>query len=460
MRALVPSLRHRRSAGVLRAALVAASVAQILPATAAPQPRSESAGYDRAILGFNDGAPFRLQGAAAVAVLGDPSAVVFRFARNDWMSKDTEGTFVPARDLTARFPQRSPADLIDVFRVDLDADRVPELILVPRADLLNDSRRYAPTILGLSPKGSGYSPLWSAQQLPGERYRVVDVRDINGDARPEILLAGEAGTSGYYQFHELVARAPDGFRTLPVKHVDSLHYVDLDRDGRVELVVRERVGRRGPAYQWTYVDHLRQWDGRTFVDADARYPRYHDEETLPTLVGDLIDHYEAKTPILDEKIDAIRSVRATVLERTPRPADLDRRLVSAQALLQKEQILPARKALLEIQRSYPYETQALVGLAQVHAALEEWAPALDAAIRALTVSPRDRYAWWWAGVAFSQLEERSSAVASFTNLVRLTGPREEGLAFLRARRGEPGMEDSLQRAIDQTLSALGALPTP
>lgn len=430
------------------------------PAEAAPATRSDSGGYDRAILGFNDGAPYRLQDAAAVAVIGDPTAVVFRFAKTDWMSKDTVGVYVSARDLAARFPQRSPADLFDVFSVDLDADRVPEIILLPRTELLGDGRRYGASILGLAPRGGGYTPLWSAQGLPGERSRVVDIRDLNADGRPELLLAGEAGTSGYYQFHELVARSPEGFRTLPVRHVDSLHYVDLDRDGRVELVIRERVGRRGPAYQWTYIDQLRQWDGKDFVDAAARYPRYHDEETLPTLVGDLIDHYDAKTPILDEKIDAIRVVRASVLARTPRPADLDRRIVVALGLLQKEQIMSAKKALLEVYRSYPYETQVLVGLAEVHAALEEWPPALDAAIRALTVNPRERRAWWWAGVAFSQVEERSSAVASFTNLVKLCGAREEGLAFLRARRGEAGMEESLQRAIDQTLRALGALPAP
>jgi hypothetical protein len=435
-------------------------VASAAPATAAPKPRSDSAGYDRAILGFNDGAPYRLHAAAAAAVIGDPTARVFRFTKSDWMSKDTEGTHVSARDIAERFPQRPPADLIDVFSVDLDADRVPEIVLVPRSELIGDGRRYATTILGLAPRGAGYVVLWSALSLPGERSRVVDIRDLNGDGRPEVLLAGEAGSSGYYQFHELVARAADGFRTLPVKHVDSLHYVDLDRDAKVELVIRERVGRRGPAYQWTYVDQLRQWDGKSFIDATSRYPRYHDEETLPTLVSDLIDHYDAKTPILDEKIEAIRTVRATVLAATPRPPDLDRRLVVAEGLLQKDQLLSAKKALTEIQRAYPYEPQVLVGLAGAHAALEDWSAALDDAIRALTVNPRERRAWWWAGVAFSQLEERSSAVASFSNLVRLCGSREEGIAFLRARRGEAGMEESLQRAIDQTLRSLGALASP
>ncbi|MEZ4266666.1 MAG: VCBS repeat-containing protein [Myxococcota bacterium] len=455
--AAAPSRRRRLAAcaGLLTALSLATA------AHAAPKPRSDSGGYDRAILGFNDGTPYRLHDAAAAAVIGDATAVVYRFTKTDWMSKDTAGAYVSAREMAGRFPQRSPSDLFDVFSVDLDADRVPEIVLIPRTELLGDGRRYAPTILGLSSRGGGgYTPLWSAQGLPGERSRVVDIRDLNVDGRPELLIAGEAGTSGYYQFHELVARGPEGFRTLPVRHVDSVHYVDLDRDGRVELVVRERVGRRGPAYQWTYVDQLRQWDGKTFADATARYPRYHDEETLPTLVSDLIDHYDAKTPILDEKIEAIRSVRATVLATVPRPSDLDRQLVVAVGLLQKEQILSAKKALLEVNRAYPYETQVLVGLAQVHAALEEWPAALEAAIRALTVSPRDRRAWWWAGVAFSQVEERSSAVASFTNLVKLCGAREEGLAFLRARRGEPGMEESLQRAIDQTLRALGVLPSP
>ncbi|MGM0575468.1 MAG: tetratricopeptide repeat protein [Myxococcota bacterium] len=422
-------------------------------ASAAPRPNAYSGRYDLDILGFNDGGPYRLRGAAAEAVLADPGARIYRFESGDWMSHADDGRLVPVTEVTGRFPERSPAELVAVYGVDLNADRVPEMLLVPDAEAIgDDEKRWGPTILGLQKK-QGYRPIWAADKLPGERFRLVDIRDLNADGRPEILLSGEAGRSGYYQFHELVAWTEDGFETLPVKHVDSIHYVDLDRDRRIEVVVRQRVGRRGPAYQWTYVDQLMQWTGEDFESADTRYPRYHDEETLPTLVGDLIDHYEAKPAILEEKIEAIETVREQVLKRTKRPSDFDERVVPALAALQKEKMDEARKLLEALLEEYPYDPQVLVGLSRVHAARDDWTPVLESAIRALTVDPRDRGAWWWTGVALVQLEERSSAIASFHNLVRLCGSTEEGQAFLRARRGEPGMEGSLQRAIDKALES-------
>ena len=441
------------SASRLLAAATTLGVALTLtapPAEAAPRPRQESARYDLDILGFNDGEPYRLDGAAAIAVLEDKEAVVLRFSSKDWMDRSGEGRLVRIADVVSRYPSRSPADLVAVYRVDLDADGAPEMLLVPRNDLIADGRRYAATILRVGSKG-GYTPEWTAGTLPGERFSVVDIRDLNADGRPEVLLAGEAGRSGYYQFHQLVGRTTDGFERLDVRHVDSLHYVDLDGDKRVEIVLRERVGRRGPAYQWTYVDHLHAWTGAGFTTADQRFPRYHDEETLPTLIASLVDHFDAKQAILEEKIEAIEAVRKGVLTHMRRPGDFGRRVVRALAALQKDRIDQARDLLDALQREYPYDVQVLLGLAQVHASLDEWEPVLDYAIAALTVAPRERKAWYWLGVAFSQLEERSSAVASFRNLVRLTGPKEEGLAFLRARRGEPGMEGSLQRAIDEAL---------
>ena len=113
----------------------------------------------------------------------------------------------------------------------------------------------------------------------------------------------------------------------------------------------------------------------------------------------------------------------------------------------------AAPRLAELQRQYAYEPQVHLGLARLAAEREAWDEVLGYAIKALTVTPRERRAWWWAGVAFSQLEERSSAIASFHNLVNLGGSAKDGLDFLRARRGEPGMEQRLQRTIDDTLGA-------
>ncbi len=419
-------------------------------AEAAPRPRPAPTALNLDILGFNEGEPYRLRGAEAEAVLRDPSVVLFRFQSRDWMQRSTEGSLVPVADVVSRFPARSPAELVSVYRVDLDGDKQHEVLLFAVADELTRRHRYAPTVLRLTDRG--YEPHWISDQLPGERHSLVDVRDLNSDGHLEMLLSGEAGHSGYYRFHQLVGRLGAKSVVLPVKHVDSVHYVDLDRDQSFEIVLRKRVGRRGPASQWTYVDRLMRWTGEGFEDADEAFPGYHDLETLPALVSNLIDHYTATAPILEEKVDAIEEVRGRVLTTVSRPKGFGKELVRALGDVQKGRVIVGREALLRLDQQYPYEPQLLLALARVFAREEAWKRVLDLSIRTLTVDPRDREAWWWAAVSFVNLEERSSALASL-HLLTLLGPkRADGVAFLQARRGEPGMEGTLQQVIDEAIA--------
>lgn len=406
---------------------------------------------DLDILGFNEGDPYRLRGAEAEAVLRDPSAMLFRFQSRDWMKRDKEGRLLPVTEVVSRFPGRSPAELVSVYRLDLDGDKTHEVLLFAVADELTRRHRYAPTVLRLTERG--YEPFWISDELPGERHRLVDVRDLNGDGELELLLSGEAGHSGYYRFHQLVGRLGASTVVLPVKHVDSLHYVDLNQDKSFEIVLRTRVGRRGPASQWTYVDRLIEWDGQSFADADERFPGYHDLETLPALVSNLIDHYTATSPILEEKIDAIEEVRGRVLTTVSRPKGFGLKLVGALADVQKGRTAKGKESLSRLDREYAYEPPVLMALARVYAQEEAWKRVLDLSIRTLTIAPRDRQAWWWAAVSFVNLEERSSALASLHLLTRLGAKTEDGLAFLQARRGEPGMEGTLQEVIDEAIGA-------
>ena len=434
--------------GWCAAVLIAASPA----ADAAPAKRPSKASFDVSILGTNDGAPYRLTGAAAEAVLLEPSAVIFQFARGDWLSEDSTGSYLPVGDLIARYPHRKASSPVGVYQLDVDGSGSPEMLLVPQERITDGKQRFGATMLGQERDGA-WRPIWAADGLRGQFHRVGDVRDLNGDGRPEILLVGEGGGRGFYQFHQVIGRTRDRFRVLSVPHTDSVHYVDLEGDGRMEVVVRHRVGRRGPASQWTYVDHLSHWTGAEFARVDDTYRRYHDQETLPRLVGDLINLHEAKLPILEEKVEAIVTVRTGILEGHDRPKRMERKLISALATLQKGRLDQARRNLTKLKDSWPYDLQLLHGLMRIHAEGQRWQELLDEGLLALTVDPRDRWSWWWTGVALVHLEERSSAVASFHNLVRLTGATEEGAAFLKARSGEPGVDDGLRRVIEEALGS-------
>jgi len=415
----------------------------------APKPKAYHGGYTLDILGWNEGDPYRMRGAEAEAILSDPGAVLFQFQSSDWMSKNQRGTFVKLADVLGRFPERAPTELVKVLSFDIDGDRAPEALLVP-TPFLAEGQRYAPTLLRMGPDGA--TSMWAATELPGERFRVQDLRDLNADGRLELVLAGESGQSGFYRFFEIVGFGPQGFQTLNVEHDDELHYVDLDQDDKIEIVLRERVGRKGASHRWTYVDRLQRWTGAPFESAEALYPHYRDEQTLPTLIGDLLDDHDARAAILDEKVQAILGVRQTTASWSPVPKGFHTKKVQALQELQRKKLKTARLKLEALVASYAYDAQVLVALAQVGAATEDWDRVLDAATRALTVDPKNRDAWWWAGRAYAGLQERSFAVASLHLLVRLGPARDDGVDFLKARRGEPGMDADLQAIIDQALA--------
>ncbi|MBL8787788.1 MAG: hypothetical protein JNJ59_22995 [Deltaproteobacteria bacterium] len=449
--ACAPLALSARVAGALALGLcLVGALGVTTPASAKPKPKTHQGQYDLGILGFNDGDPFRLKGAEAEAVLLDPDAQVYLFQTNDWMAKVQRGAWVKVSDVLGRFPERAPNELLKVYKLDLSSDRAPEVVIVPTAILGEQQIRCAPSILRVG--SDKMTPLWAATTLPGDRYRVVDIRDLDNDLDPEVLLGGEGGQAGYYQFMELIALGKDGWVALDVPHVESLHFVDLDRDDKIEVVVRERFGRKGPAYQWTYIDHLYRWTGQKFEPADAAFPRYHDEQTLPTLIGDLIDNHDARLPILEEKLVAMQKVRDITAQWTTAPRGFHQKKVQALGLVQKRQMKGAKAKLEALDKAFPYDAQVLLGLAQAREVLGESEGVLDAALRAVAVEPKNREAWWWTGVGFAAVQERSSAVASLHLIVRLTGSRDEGTAFLKARRTMPGMDSELQSIIDQALS--------
>jgi len=420
-----------------------------LTVVAAPRPKAYHGVYALDILGWNDGDPYRLRGAEAEAILSDPDAVIFQFQSPDWLSKNQRGSYVKLSEVIGRFPERAATELVKVLSFDMEGDRTAEALLVP-TPFLGEGSRFAPTLLRLGPDGP--TPLWAATELPGERFRVQDIRDLNDDGRLEVVLAGESGQAGFYRFFEVVGNGPQGFQTLNVEHDDELHYVDLDQDQHLEIVVRERVGRKGASHQWTYIDHLQRWSGFRFESAEEVFPHYHDEQTLPTLVGDLLDNHDARGAILDEKVQAILTVRQTTAAWNPVPRGFHAKKVQALQLLSRKKPKPAKQKLEALAQAYPYDVQVLLALAQVAAQGEDWERVLDTATRALTVDPKSRDAWWWTGRAYAGLSERSFAVASFHLSVRLGGAPEDGVDFLKARRGEPGMDAELQGMIDQALT--------
>ncbi len=449
------TVTRRRAAGGLAWLAVLLFMVPARDAAAGPKPRREFQAYDLSIVGFNEGDPWRVKAAEVEGLIDDPDVLVWEFEGSDWMARPRKGQLVPARDVAGRLPERAPGDLFRVYRFDMDGDRAPEFLIVGGPRLVEAGVRVAPTLVSLPPLGARV--LWHGGEMSGERFRVADIRDLDGDLEPELVIAGEGGQSGAYQFMAIVARAAKRFQVFLVQHVDSVHFVDLDRDGKVEIVHRERVGRKGAAHQWTYIDHLLRWNGATFESALPAFPRYHDEQTLPGLIGDLIDNHDARLPILEEKVDAIQKVRASTQTGRPQPRAFRQKKVQALAQLQRQQWKKARVSLDSLHAAWPFDVQVQLGLARVHSADGSWLRVLEHATRALTLDPRARESWYEVAAALVQLQERSSALGALVLSVVLGGSRDAGVDWLRARRGEPGMDSELQALIDEALAELGRM---
>ena len=368
------------------------------------------------------------------------------------MSRTRKGRVLPASQLAERFPERSLGDLFRVYRFDVVGDRSPEILIVGTAALFELGVRLAPTLLAVEP--SGLQVIWHGGELLGDRFRVADLRDLNGDLDPELLLVGEAGQGGAWQFMALLGHGPRGFQQLVAQSADSLLYMDLDRDGQIEVVHRERVGRRGTAHQWTYIDTIWRWSGELFTRQQAAFPRYHDEETLPALIGQLIDQFDARRPVLDEKTDAIRRVRAETMAGREPPKRFDVKRKEALALAQKLKTRQARSALEALVAAWPFDLEVHLALARIHGEERAWSRALEAATRALTLDPNAREAWFRTALVLAKLQERSSAVACAVLSVTLGGDLGEGLAFLKARKSEAAQDADLQAVLDEALREL------
>ena len=115
-------------------------------------------------------------------------------------------------------------------------------------------------------------------------FRVVD---LDGDGRVELVIS--ADFSGRRFFNHLIVFRAEGDRLVSqdveVWNLESLEGAiqDLDQDGRREILVRRDLTPYlgvHPLAAWTAV--LR-YDGGRLIDQSARFPRFYDERVLPEL---------------------------------------------------------------------------------------------------------------------------------------------------------------------------------
>jgi hypothetical protein len=173
-------------------------------------------------------------------------------------------------DPTALLPYLSDgAQVVGTVRAELDGDAQPEVMVLLGLDGGPDGLGYdhlEMMVLELD-RAPDQAVAWKSDQLVGERGEALQVRDINGDGRDEVLSYQSMGAAGYTLY--VLGWRDGAFGLLEAKggYFDGQDHFgdvgvrleDIDRDGVYEILASY-----GPA--GTSTDVYR-WDGTAYAFA-------------------------------------------------------------------------------------------------------------------------------------------------------------------------------------------------
>lgn len=408
-------------------------------------------------LAFNHGESARLTLAELSVFSRRSDAQVFELAGDNWLLTGRSGELIQLETLSDRYPSQRLGELLDVYRVDLNLDKAPEYFVFVRGKN-EDGRQYSATVL--TERNGKLSFLYRPQDVPGERFRMVDVRDHDGDGRPEIILAGEGGEGDFYTYFAVLAMNAKGeLQQRVLQAPETVHLMDMDEDGTNEFLVRKVVSKRGerPLY-WTLVDRIMMWNGQTFEEEPKKFLDYHNEETKPRLIDELLDFHQEDLLLLETKVEVIRQVHSHVVATTPISVKRDSSVVFARVALEKGRKKRARALLERAIKEDPFRVDALYELAK----LEMWAAREREAIallyRAIGVKPQSGPLWMTLGLCFSRIGEADTAMAAMCNSVRLSEEPQARLGKLE-RLAETYRMKQVREHIGQALEVVRELVT-
>lgn len=414
-------------AAALGLCLCAVGDARALPPASAALGRPS---LDATEYGLNEGDGHRLSGAELQGLASEPGVVLWRFNGTNWMKTGRSGAPVTLEALRDEYGRRPVSELVAGWRADLDGDGTGEVLLVAAGEAARGPTQYGATLL--DKRGEAWEPVFHSQELPGETYQIEDIRDLDGDGRLEAIVSARAGTADFYTSWCVLAYDRSGalsrYQTRPP---DSLHLLDLDGDGRWELVVRHLVSRRGLSHLWTFVDRVVAWDGERFEEEPQRFVPYQDEVVKRRLIDELIDHYDADPVVLKIKLDVMRDLHAAVLSRAGKQQDVGKLVSRAHDLAAAGQREQAANVIERAIVRAPYDVRALREGVSVALQRGRFVEALHVLYQLLAIVPDDMLGWRQMGLCFARLREQSAAIACFHNSVRLGQDFDARLQDLR-----------------------------
>ena len=176
---------------------------------------------------------------------------------------------------------------LQIFGIDFDGDLQEEILLVPR---IISGNYYRATILK---KFFDYYQPIAVSEITGDFCYVVDIRDLNQDQRPDLILGCSSGASSYQDIREIFWFSGDHLQTEVFNQWVRLR--DFNQDGIFELLVDSVGGTSGSHSQWAYWTDIYIWNGQRYEKDNARYPEYYKEELIPGYLSEILSYSESST---------------------------------------------------------------------------------------------------------------------------------------------------------------------
>jgi len=168
----------------------------------------------------------------------------------------------PAREMLASTLR--PGDrLIALQVVDPDAPERMVVVVVP------EGGKPELRILELQREEQGAGGAWRvAHRAPqGDLFRKLDVEDVTGDGRPEILATS---LGGHLEVLEVYTRDDDGAWRSAFQNGGQEIEKRHAPGGAIEFWVTSRTYEERPGQPPTYATGIYRWDGRSFTEAGRK----------------------------------------------------------------------------------------------------------------------------------------------------------------------------------------------
>lgn len=339
---------------------------------------------------------------------------------------------------------------LQIFLIDLDGDLSEEILLIPRILFGN---KYRATILKRF--FDYYQPL-AISEITGDYYYVVDIRDLNRDQYPDLILGCSSGASSYQDIREIFWFSNNQLHRQVFHQWVRLR--DFNRDGLFELLVDSVGGTSGAHSQWAYWTDIYVWNPDGYKKDNARYPEYYEQELIPGYISEILsysENSEEETGVTLDRISLIQRAQNIIQQgtgfSTSDPVKIKLLNQRGKEFLNQNKL---EEALSEFTQAFylePYNLEIIQDLIQIYLTRGDYERAIRYSFRAIQLAPEQEVVWESLGYSYLKQGQYDKAIQCFDNYLRYASDVHQAAQTLLDLSNKE-TDEKIRLAIQKTLT--------